>query len=116
MTGAKLSELLAETDAVDVPVGDKALRLTYRVLWDARISPEDWAKLKDLEVRDYYAEMLSRLVVSWDLTDDEGQPLPITREAFDQHQVPNRLLGTMVDAIMNRSVSGKVSATSSRAG
>lgn len=107
MSGTKLADLLEETATVDVQVGSATVNLTYRVLWDARISQEDWATFKEMPVRPYLCEILARLVKQWDLIGDDDQPMPITAEAIQSSAIPNRLLEAFIDAITGNAVSGK---------
>lgn len=107
----KLSDLLAETATTELDVGGLKVHLTYYVLWDARISEEDWARFKPMPVREYWAEMLGRILKEWDLVDDDGQPVPITLEAFDKHEVPNRLLAAISDAVQGSVLAGKANGT-----
>lgn len=115
MSGVKLADLLEETAPADVQVGGATVHLVYRVLWDARISEEDWEKFKELPVRTYLAEFLARIVKSWDLVDEQDQPLALDAEAIAASPMPNRLLQAFVDTITSSAMSGKVSANGSRA-
>jgi hypothetical protein len=107
VSGTKLADLLEETATVDVQVGSATVNLTYRVLWDARISDEDWATFKDMAVRQYLSEFLARVVKQWDLIGEDDQPMPITAEAIQGSAIPNRLLQAFIDAITGSAVSGK---------
>lgn len=109
MSGVKLADLLEETATAEVNVGGKVVHLVYRVLWDARISAEDWERFKALPVREYWAELLARLLTSWDLVDEDEQPLPIEKDAIVGSPMPNRLLQGFADAITGSALSGKAS-------
>ena len=44
-----------------------------------------------------FEELLKPILVSWDLLDDEGNPLPITREGL--HQLPMEFLGELISTL-----------------
>jgi hypothetical protein len=115
VTGIKLADLLEETASVDVKVGGASVHLVYRVLWDAQIPDDYFESFKDRPIREYFADFLSRLLKSWDLVDEQEQPLPITYEAILSSPMPNRLLQAFADAITGNAVSGKVSSNGSSA-
>jgi hypothetical protein len=42
---------------------------------------------------------MEKLVVSWDLQDDNDKIIPITQKALAEHEVPIYLLNTIIEAI-----------------
>jgi len=90
--GVKVQDLLDETQPAQVQVGGSAVGLECRVLWEEQFDETVWERLGELKGRDYFVEVLPRMLVSWELQDADGQPIPVTREAIEQHHVPTRFL------------------------
>lgn len=78
-----LSALTADRRTVKVPFGDDALTLVYRpstinAVQEAR-ELEDREKGRHLLAQ---ARSLAEIILSWDLVDDAGKPLPVTEETI----------------------------------
>jgi hypothetical protein len=50
---------------------------------------------------------LPRVMVSWDLVDDDGHAIPVTAEAIDEHQIPDRLLYACEQRALGSDLLGK---------
>lgn len=109
----KLSGLLAEKAKADIQVGGSTLAITFYVMWRERFSDDEWTELLALTGRDHFKMLLPRVLVSWDLVDDEGQSVPVTAEAIDQHNIPTTLLRACADRAVQSDLSGKVSSSNS---
>lgn len=127
MTGVKLSDLLDETGSTEVHIGGASISITYVVIWEARFTEDEWAEIRRtrtegegdaarevpvLEPREYFGRVLPRLLKSWDLVDDDGQPIPITAGAFEQYHIPTRLLRMCETAVLESMTAGKTNGTS----
>lgn len=110
----KLSALLAEKAKADIEVGGSSFSIVFYVLWRERFSDEEWAQLIALTGRDYLTMVLPRVIVSWDLVDDDGHAVPVTAEAIEQHNIPNTLLFAVERRALNSDLSGKVNSSNSR--
>lgn len=104
--GASLSDLLRDEAECEVAYGNLTINIKYR---PGAYTPEAVAEFS--ASKNVLSDFVQRVVVSWDITDDEGHMLPI--EAADK--LPVALLGEMVDAI-NRNMSGKAKDANSDAG
>jgi hypothetical protein len=109
---AKIAELLAETGTAEIKTVGASFSITYHSWWEDRFSDEDWNKFRELPAREYMKEVLPRLLVSWDLEDADGNQLPITAEAIEQHHLPTRLLTMMEKAVVDSVAAGKASSAS----
>lgn len=77
----KLSVILAATATLTVPIGGEVLTLDYR----PNVYTVAWLQqAEQLSI----AEALHQLVDRWDLTDDAGEPYPLTVEALTALPVP----------------------------
>lgn len=88
----KLSDILSETQSADVEIGGSKVKIVYHVFWESRFTDDDWKHLKTVTGREYFMEVLPRMLTEWDLTDDDNHSVPVTREAIEQHDVPLRFL------------------------
>jgi hypothetical protein len=109
----KLSDLLAEKVKADIQVGGSTFAIVFYVLWRERFSEEEWERLLALRGREYLKVLLPRVVVSWDLVDDEGHAVPVTAEAIEQHQIPDTLLFACERRALNSDLAGKVTSSNS---
>lgn len=82
----KLSRMTEALRTVKVTIGGEDYHLTYRL---GAINSElsDWA-LESSSERGALRQWLERVVSAWDVTDDNDQPVPITREAMEQNEFP----------------------------
>jgi hypothetical protein len=104
----KLSELLAEKAKAELTVGGSTLHVTFYVLWRERFSDEEWTDLLALKGRDYLRAILPKIVLDWDVVDDDDHAIPVTAEAFDQHDIPDALLIAIERRTTGSDLSGKV--------
>lgn len=83
---------------ITVPVGDQVVTIAYR---PGGITPETEERLEALgreqRIGASLIALLKDTLVSWDITDDKGKPLPVTEASL--RQLPLRLLGDLVRAI-----------------
>lgn len=79
----RVSALTADRRTVKVSFGDDALTLTYRP--SAVNAVQEARELEDREKGQHLmaqARSLAEIVVSWDLQDDDGQPLPVSADVL----------------------------------
>jgi len=112
----KVSDLLEESGSATIETAGGSFGIRYHAWWESRFTDEDWDRFKEMNRRQYLLEALPRLLVSWELVDNDDQPVPITAEAMEQHQIPTRLLGMIESAIVETAAAGKGNASSSPAG
>lgn len=81
----RLSDLKAATKTITIPVPgtDDTLTITYRL---GEMTPERVDRLDELMEQPHTTSelwaMTLAIIVSWDLLDDEDQPIPVTPEAI----------------------------------
>src|SRR5437588_11703651 len=102
----KLSDLLAEKAKAEIQVGGATVGIVFFVLWRERFSDEEWTQLLAATGRDYLKLLLPRIVVSWDIVDDDGHAIPLTADAIEQHHIPDTLLFNIERRAPNRDLSG----------
>jgi hypothetical protein len=107
----KLSSLLAEKAKGEVQIGGSTLQIVFFVMLRERFSDDEWTSLLAMTGREYLKTLLPRVLVSWDLVDDNDQAVPVTAEAIEQHHIPDALLFAIERRIFGSDLSGK--ATSS---
>lgn len=92
----RLSEIFSEVKTVTLPVGDGTLELGYR---PSAITPElvDRMNGSSSAPGEAIAQSVCDLVDSWDLTDDEGKPYPLTAEAV--RKLPISFLASITKAV-----------------
>jgi hypothetical protein len=112
----KLSDLLAEKARAEIQVGGATVNVMFYVLWRDRFSEGEWADLIATPGREHIKQLLPRIALSWDIEDDDGHAVPITAEAFDQHNLPTDLLMAIATRLTGSDLAGKVpSSNNSRA-
>jgi hypothetical protein len=112
----KLSNLLAEKSKGDIQVGGSTIAFTFHTFWRERFSEEETAGFLELSTRDYLKAWLPRVLVTWDLSDDDGKPVPVTAEAIEQHALPDSLLLSFHAYVIASDLSGKVRTSNSSPG
>lgn len=79
----RLSTLTADRRPLRVPFGDDALTLTYKPSTINAV--QETRELEDKAAGKHVLSQvrtLAEAVISWDLQDDDGNPLPITEEVM----------------------------------
>lgn len=109
----KLSDLLAEKAKGEVVVGGATVTFTFWALWRQRFSDEENEAHVGMEFRKYIGIWLPRVVISWDIVDDDGHAVPVTAEAIEQHEIPDSLLLAFHTRILNSDLSGKANSSNS---
>lgn len=107
----KVSDLLAEKANADIQVGGSSLGFVFWAMWRERFTDEERQSHVGLQNREYLKVFLPRILVSWELVDDEGHAVPVTAEAIEQHEIPDSLLLAFHARVLKSDLSGK--ATSS---
>lgn len=108
----KLSDLLAEKANADIQVGSATVKVQFYVFWRERFADEEWQEVLTLTSnRETFKRVLPRVVLIWDLIDDEGHTVPVTAEAIDQHQIPDPLLSEIWRRVTGSDLSGKAIST-----
>lgn len=114
---AKLSALIAEKGKADIQIGGSSFGIVFYVLWRSRFEPEkEWPELMALGGREHLKMLLPKILLSWDLVDDDGHAIPVTAEAMEQHEIPDALLNACAQRIVNSDLSGKVPTSSNSPG
>lgn len=90
----KLSDLRRE---VTIPFDGDTITVTYRL---ASINSKlfDWVDEKGADRR-AGQEWLTRVVVDWDILEEDGSHLPVTVEAMDKYDIPAALFAIIRLAI-----------------
>ncbi len=113
--GIRISHLSKDRRSIVIPVGDEALNIVYR---PGGLTPETEDRLHELteEQRGGAAlvAFLRDLIVSWDLLDDQGKPLPVDETTL--RLLPTGFLSMMVQTIVDDMRPNLMSAGTSGAG
>jgi len=110
----KLSTLLSEKSKGEIQVGGTAIPFTFHTFWRERFSEDENNSFVErqttgeLSTREYLKIWLPRVLVTWDLSDDDGHAVPVTAEAIDQHALPDALLLSFHAHVIQSDLSGKV--------
>jgi hypothetical protein len=105
---AKLSELFEEKAKATLQIGGTNVEVRWYGLWRRRFSDDEWKEqVLTLSGRDYLRFFLPRVLVSWDVTDDNGLAIPTTAEAFDQYDIPDQMLYAIERRVITSDSSGK---------
>jgi len=73
----RLSDLRSEIKTFTLLVGDDTLTVRYHA---GKLTPMELDRAQTLRDADALAEVLSGLLVDWDLLKEDGQPLEVTKE------------------------------------
>ncbi len=74
----KISELI-KTVEVKIPEFNVSVKIKTELSWYEWV---EWTNIKDEQERGKY--VTEKLIVSWDIEDEEGKPLPITKEILER--------------------------------
>lgn len=99
----KLSEIKAMRRTVPVQFGPHTVNVTYKM--DGFTGSMGTALVDELLV----------LLDSWDLTDDTGEPIPITAETL-RNEVPWPFLKVVEEVVLKDAQPGNLNGTRSRSG
>lgn len=113
----KLSQLLSERAKGEVQVGASTVGFEFYVMWRERFSDDEWSELMSdwISSHDQWRRLLPRVLVSWDLVDDDEHAVPVTADAIDQHHVPDSLLASIWRRVIGSELSGKAISNNSPA-
>lgn len=96
----KLSDLRANVRRLDVDYFGSTVSITYR---PGELTPETEDALREAREQnrttDALIELMVRALVGWDVTDDDGEPLPIAAETL--RPFPTALLLHIMAAIQD---------------
>lgn len=104
---SELHNLVAEKAKAEIQIGGSTVPFVYYVVVRERFTDEEWEQLLGLRGRDYLKMLLPKVIVSWDIVED-GQPIPITAEAFDQFHIPDVILTAFERRVFAGDLAGKV--------
>jgi hypothetical protein len=98
----KLSQLVENRRTVTIPIGSGEITLGYN---PAGVTPRMFAMIEEVQqeadnarvVTMTMARMLTQMVTDWDVTDDDGEPLPLTAAAM--MDVPIQILSRICEVI-----------------
>lgn len=114
--GLSITGLLAQTRPVTFQAGDQTVTLQVRV-FPHRVEKEqleEWGKLPALEG---LSHLLPLTVASWDITGDDGTPLPVEQAALAAlPEEAAELLGLAHSAAVADRLEGKAPSAPSSAG
>lgn len=103
----KLSDLLAEKANATIDIGGAKLAFTFYAMWRERFTEEERAGHVGMTNREYMKVWLPRMLLSWDLVDDDGHAVPVTAESIEQHAIPDSLLLAIHGRVFTSDLSGK---------
>lgn len=115
----KFSALLSEKSNAAIQVGGSTIKFTFHTFWRESFTEEENASFVDqqtsgeLTTREYLKIWLPRVLVTWDLSDDESHVIPVTADAIEQHGLPDALLLAFHAHVIQSDLSGKVPARTS---
>lgn len=109
----KLSDLLAEKAKAEIQVGGATVAIVFYVMWRERFSEEEMTELLAMTGHEYLKVLLPRVLVSWDIVDDDQHAIPVTADALDQHHIPDTLLFAIERRALGSDLSGKATSSSS---
>lgn len=93
-----ITALKGASRSVPVEFGDVTLSVSYRL---GAINRELMAWIEAHGEDDASGfHLLEKVLSSWDLTDEQGQPIPVTAEAMLGHGVPDTFLVAALKAVM----------------
>ena len=96
----KLRDLVKETKELKViyktSQGDFVINLEYR---PQAVTLGFLDEMRDLENMDKLLYQIEKLVVKWDLQDDDDKVIPVTQEAVKKNEIPVYLLSSIIDSI-----------------
>lgn len=105
----KLTDLVASRKTIRVPIGDGALKVTYRPsVVTPRLQKAVAAAQRDQDIDAGMLEPVSKLIASWDLTDDAEEVIETAPDALAD--VPAQLLLAVLEAIGNDMAPNRMSA------
>lgn len=110
----KLSDLLAERAKAEILVGGATVTVTFYVIWRERFTDEEWTALLALKGHEYLKTILPKIILTWNLVDDDEHAIPVTADAIDQHHMPDALLLAIESRVTGSDLSGKVISSNSR--
>jgi hypothetical protein len=97
--GVKVSSLARQQDTLRIEVGpgeDEVVEVVYR---PGALTLEIADRLRELQDSPFQVDaalvLLEPMLVSWDLLDDNNEPLPVTAEGIKQ--VPLQFLGKLIE-------------------
>lgn len=96
----RLSDLTNETKKLAVIYKTTASEFT--VIVEYRTSAVTLAFLSELQEQTGFQRVVYqvlKIVSSWDLTDDAGKVIPVTKEAIENNNMPYYLLSSILDAV-----------------
>lgn len=92
----KLSDLTKKTRSVAVTVDDQEVPVKYRV---HVVTPGFLAAVQEMDDLDAIMYQIEQVIVSWDVLDDDGNPIPATKEAILKFGIPLEFLTRVLTAI-----------------
>lgn len=100
-----IKELQEATRKVRTEYLSQPLTITYRL---GAINEElgDWLE-KHGQERGSISKMIEKVVVEWDVVDDEGEPTPPTAETIHQYGLPTPFLNHVLTVVLGDVVPGK---------
>lgn len=94
------SRLLDAIEELGPPPEEGASEYVTRLLARVRgLEPRGVTAEETLEQRDRLRQIVCNRVLSWDLLDDDDNPIPLTVEALAEHQVEDEILMAVLKAL-----------------
>lgn len=94
----RLSQLMSNEKALEVEINGDILKITYDPSAFTAEAEDRYAAQRETQRNiGAMAEALDVLLLKWDLTDDDGEPLPINVETL--RTLPGEFLGRVMEAI-----------------
>jgi hypothetical protein len=94
----RLSDLTSETRELAVPYKEKPDEYIVKLVYRTHvITPGFMREIQELDGVDRLVYQIKKIIVSWDVTDDDLKPIPITDEGLAE--VPTQLMLWILDQI-----------------
>lgn len=92
----KLTELTKKTRKIIVTYLGESAEVEYRL---AVVTPGFLSELKGLNGTDSVIHQLEKIVIRWDVTDENGHEIPPTEEQIRKYDIPVRFLSAVIRAV-----------------
>lgn len=90
----RISQAVAEASDIEVPFGSEVLRVRYRPL---TYTVREMTEIRESQDEGRIVDTMLRLLESWDLTQDDGTPVPIDADAL--RDVPTHIFAGILKAV-----------------
>jgi len=92
----RLSDLTKKTKKVVVEFSGESAEIEYRL---HAVNQKFLAVMKDMDSLESIIHQIVQVVVRWEVLDDAGKEIPVTKEAIEAFGIPVDFLTTVLNAI-----------------